>query len=525
MVSLTLSVLVVGLDVTILNVALPSFGLDLGASTDQLQWFVASYSIAVAAALLPFGLLGDRLGRKKVLIAALVLFGASSLACSYATTPAELIVGRILLGLGAAAILPLTLAVVPVMFTEKDRPKAITAVTATIFLSYPVGPLLGGWLIDRFFWGAVFLINVPVVVAAVVLVAVFLPESRSAAPVRLDRAGIALSSIGLTLFTYGVITAGQDGWTDPIALAAILVGGAIIGGFVLRERRLTRSGRQPLIEPALLRSATFVWGSILSTMVAFVLFGVLFAIPQYFQAVNDATAFATGLRLLPLIAGMFLGPPVGAVIGARRSRAGGSADRTLVALGFAVMATGLAVGVFTTRTSDFWFVAGWLALVGAGLGIALPASMNAALGALDAERSGAGSAVLTVLRQVGATISVALLGSILNSIYRAQVRLNGLPQVVVELIDSRVHAGVGPAAIIASRLGVASLFDSVNDSFAHGLEVMLGISAVIAAACVYLAVRYLPAGPVAASVAVAAGETVAAEPPAGQLRVQPAGID
>jgi DHA2 family multidrug resistance protein-like MFS transporter len=177
--ALALSVLVVALDLFVLTLALPTLSSDLHASSADLQWFVAAYSLVLAAALLPAGLLGDRAGRKRMLTWALVLFGAASLGCAYATSAGELIAARAVLGLAAAVILPLSLAVLPVMFSPGERPRAIALVGGATFLGYPVGPILGGWLLDHFWWGSVFLINVPVVVIAVAAVIWLMPESRS----------------------------------------------------------------------------------------------------------------------------------------------------------------------------------------------------------------------------------------------------------------------------------------------------------------------------------------------------------
>src|SRR5208282_4972267 len=224
LVAIAASVLVVGLDLTVLNLALPTIANDLHASTSDLQWFSDAYSLVLAAAMLPAGLLGDRFGRKKVLLAALVLFGAGSVTCAYATSTGELITARAVLGLGAAAIFPLSLAVIPVLFAPEERQKAIALMASATFISFPIGPIVGGSLLDHFWWGSVFLINVPVVVLALVAVAFLLPESRSAQRPSVDYLGVILSSAGLAGLTYGFIRAGQDGWTDGGALGTIAAG-------------------------------------------------------------------------------------------------------------------------------------------------------------------------------------------------------------------------------------------------------------------------------------------------------------
>jgi len=283
------SVLVVGLDLTILNLALPVLSTQLHASTTDLQWFSASYSLVLAAALLPAGLLGDRLGRKKMLLIALVVFGASSAACAFAGSPAELIAARAVLGLGAAVIFPMSIAVLPVLFAPDEQPRAIAIVMGATCIAYPVGPLLGGWLLDNFWWGSVFLINVPVVAIALVAVALLMPESHGARSRRIDIPGIVLSSLGLAGVTYGCIKAGANGWTDPAALAMLLAGAVVLAVFVAWERRAGRHGTA-LVQLELFRSASFTWGTLLATVVSFAMFGVLFATPQYFQAVEGTDA-------------------------------------------------------------------------------------------------------------------------------------------------------------------------------------------------------------------------------------------
>ena len=218
--ALAVSSLVVGLDLTVLNLALPTWPSALHiTSGDMLQWFVVSYSLVFAAMLLPAGLLGDRFGRKRLLIVALVVFGVASLACAYSASAGQLIAARALLGLGAAFILPLSIAVIPVLFTEDERQRAITVVMGMTMVAFPIGPILGGWLLTHFWWGSVFLINVPVIVVALVAVALLMPESRSTRRAPIDYSGVVLSSVGLTLLSYGLIEAGQKGWGHAADIA------------------------------------------------------------------------------------------------------------------------------------------------------------------------------------------------------------------------------------------------------------------------------------------------------------------
>ena len=478
LIAISASVLVVGLDLTVLNLALPVLSTQLHASTTDLQWFSAAYSLVLAAALLPAGMIGDRAGRKKMLLIALVVFGASSAACAFAGSAGELIAARAVLGLGAAMIFPMSIAVLPVLFAPEERPRAIAAVMGATFIAYPVGPLLGGWLLDNFWWGSVFLINVPVVVVALVAVALLLPESHGARSTRIDVPGIILSSLGLAGLTYGCIKAGQDGWSDPAALATILAGALLLALFVLWERRAGRRG-QALVQLELFRSAAFTWGTILTTFVSFAMFGILFAMPQYFQGVRGLDSLATGLRMLPMIGGMVVGMIGGTRLQTPPKGPGGAAGdppvsaRILVMAGFVVMAAGLGVGATTSAASGSAFTATWYAVAGLGLGLAMPAAMNAALGALTPERSGSGSALITAMRQVGATIGVAVLGTVLLSGYRSQLDLGGLPAA-----GSPAWRGPGSRKRrVAAALHRLRCSATVRAAFAHGLDVMLAVCA------------------------------------------------
>jgi DHA2 family multidrug resistance protein-like MFS transporter len=541
LIAISVSVLVVGLDLTVLTLALPTLSRALHASASDLQWFTDAYSLVLAAAMLPAGLLGDRLGRKKVLLASLALFGAGSAACAYSASAGELIAARALLGLGAAAIMPLSLAVLPVLFTSEERTKAIAVVMGATFIAFPAGPLLGGWLLDSFWWGSVFLINVPVAVLALIAVAVLMPESRSERRPRLDVTGVAISSAGLAGLTYGFIRAGGSGWTDAAALAAMIAGAAVLGAFVAWERRVSRrfaapgatatatrgaaatrparstsgtttstadtlaavpvaraaardraTATQPLVDLSLFRSAGFTWGTILATLVSFAMFGIFYAMPQFFQDVRGLDALGSGIRLLPLIGGMVVGMLAGAKLQTvPGNQPGGTppvSARTLVAAGFAVMTAALAAGAFTRTSSGASFTAAWFAVAGLGLGLAMPTTTNAALDALTAERSGSGSAVISALRQVGATIGVAILGTVLSSGYQGHLHPSGLPPALASAARSSVAAGVEAA----HALRLASLLDAVRTAFTHGLDSMLWVCAGIAVASALLALAFLP---------------------------------
>ena len=486
------SVLVVGLDLTVLNLALPSMAVSLHASTGDLQWIVDSYSLVLAALILPAGLLGDRYGRKRLLLISLVLFGASSAACAYASSVGELIAARAVLGIGAAGVFPLALSVLPVLFAPEERQRAVAVIAGSTMLSFPIGPIVGGYLLNHFWWGSVFLINVPVVVLALTAVALLMPESRSARRPSIDGWGLVVSGAGLVALTYGFIKAGQDGWSDATALGLITAGALVLALLPAVERRVANRGGQPLADLQLFSSPGFRWGTILATLVSFAMFGIFFALPQYFQDVRGANALGSGIRLLPLVGGMLIGMVVGTRLTAARK--GGTAPagpRTIVTAGYLLMATAMVFGALTTLSSSTGYVLAWVALAGLGLGLVMPSAMGVALGALSAERSGAGSALLTAMRQVGSTIGVAVLGTVISNSYSHSVAsaAGQLPAQAAGAVRSSVGAGVG----VAGKLGSSSLLDTIRTAFVHGIDLMLWTCGGIAVACALLAVTFLPA--------------------------------
>jgi MFS transporter, DHA2 family, multidrug resistance protein len=508
--AISVSALVVGLDLTVLTLALPTIGATTGASTGDLQWITDSYALVMAALILPAGLLGDAYGRKRVLLVSLVVFAAASAWVAYSAGIGELIAARAVLGVGAAAVFPMAIAVIPVMFAEHERQKAVSAMAAAIFVSYPIGPILGGFLLDHFWWGSVFLINVPVVAIALVAVARWLPESRAASRPRLDVPGVTASSAALIGVTYGFIRAGEAGWTDALALSTMAAGVVLLAVFVWWERRVAscasrgddppkpprgKTGSQPLVDLPLFRVTGFRWGTILMTLVTFAMFGLMFTVPLYFQDIRGATPLGSGVRMLPLVGGMLVGMAAGSRLTDTRKGPGGSVLPPLVSArlgitaGFCVMAAGLALGAFTSLSSSMGFAALWITLTGAGLGAAMPAAMNAAIGALTEDRSASGGALIQAVRQVGATIGVAVLGTVISNGYASRLpsSVTALPAAAADAVRSGVAGGVA----VAGKLGSAPLLGQVRSAFVGGMDVMLWTCGGIAIASALLALIFL----------------------------------
>ncbi|TCO47206.1 EmrB/QacA subfamily drug resistance transporter [Kribbella antiqua] len=495
--AMSVSLIVVGLDLTVLNVALPTLATELDASISQLQWFANAYTLVLAALLLPAGLLGDRFGQKWLLVGALVMFGAASAACAFATSPGQLIAFRAGLGIGAAFLIPLSMSLINVLFAPEERGRAITTWVMANSLGIPLGPVLGGWLLDNYRWGSIFLINVPLVVVGVVAVALLVPATRGHRSGRIDVLGIGLSGAGLVALTYGFVSAGERGWGDPLTLGGIALGVVVLAAFGVWQTRAA----DPLVDLSLFRSREFTWGTVLATVASFALMGLLFVLPQLFQAVQGVDALQTGLRLLPIIGGLL----VGSKLAERLVVAMGA--RVTVAVGFVLMFGGLAMGAFTDTGDSYGYAAIWVSVVGLSIGFTLPPVMQLATGALSTERSGAGSGLIQALRQVGGTIGVAILGTVLNSAYRDRLDVTGLPPAVADAARDSASGAVA----VATKVGSPSLTESARNAFVHGMNSTLWTCCAVAVLGLLLAIAYLPRRS-AVSVADGTAEVVTIKP-------------
>jgi EmrB/QacA subfamily drug resistance transporter len=481
--AITLAVLAVTLDITVLSVALPTLAAKLNASESDLQWFSSGYALVLAAAMLPAGLLGDRYGHKKVLLSALVLFGAGSLACGFAQSAGVFLFARLVLGLAGANVIVMALATVTMLFSEKERPLAVGIWGAANFLAMPLGPILGGWLLKNFWWGWVFLMNVPVVLVGLVATILLIPESHAQKRPKLDPIGVIASAGGLAALVYGLIKAGDNGWGSTVAWVWMSGGVVVLVGFFFWESWLGhRPGGQPLVDLTLFRSAAFTWGVVLATIGVMAMIGVLFTMPQYFQGVLGTDTMDSGVRLLPLIGGIV----VGAGLAARLARLLGA--KITASLGFAVLAAGLLWGAQTQVGSSTGFIAAWMAFAGTGMGFALATAASAAIVRLPQEKSGVASGVLQALQKVGSPLGAAILGSVISSAYQGRLHLAGLPSQVASVVKQSVFSGVA----VAQYLHSSSLLTSVRTAFVHGMDVALLVSVGIAVVGIVLALIFLP---------------------------------
>jgi EmrB/QacA subfamily drug resistance transporter len=482
--ALTISGLVLGLDITILVTALPTLSAKLNATTDQLQWMSAAYTLALAGFMLPAGVLGDRLGRKRLLLFGLATFGISSAVASQMTSANGLILMRVIMGASGAIVLPLMQAMLPSMFQEDERQRAIGISGAGAFIGLPLGPLLAGWLLTHYDWGSIFLINVPVVVIGVIGVWLFVPESKDPAARRLDWIGAILEVVGVTGIVYGIIEEPLRGWSDVQVYGPIVGGALLLVGFAVRQLRV----HVPLIDLTLFKSARFTWATVAFTVVGFALTGVLFILSPFLQIVQGSDAQGTGIRLLPLIAAMMVGAVstdlVAKRIGTKVTVAGGMLG---CAVGMIILSR---VGVDT----GYGLVALSLAIIGLSIAYTMIPSLDAILGSLPEGETGAGSALTRTLQNIGSSFGVAVMGSILNSAYKAGLsgHLNGLPVQVQSAAQSSVAVAAALAHHLTSPVG-AQLLRAAQDAYSQGMSEVMLVSAAMMIGGAILMALFLPA--------------------------------
>jgi len=474
---LCLSLIIIGLDNTILNVALPTLSQDLHATDSQLQWIVDGYTLVFAGLLLTAGALGDRFGRRGALFLGLGLFAAASIIAAWVDTPSQLIAARCAMGIGGAIIMPATLSVLTNVFTDtKERAKAIGIWAAVSGLGIVLGPTAGGWLLEHFWWGSVFLVNVPVAVAALVAGFWLVPDSRDPAAPRVDLPGSVLSIVGLSTLVWAIIEGHGRGWTSTSILAAFAVATATIVGFLLWERHTDH----PMLDLRFFRDARFSAASVAITLVFFALFGTIFFLTQYLQLVLGYSALEAGRRLLP-IATMVLGAPIAMKL---MQRVG---VRIVVPIGLSIVTGALLLLGTTTVDDGYGQLAIVLACIGFGMGMTMAPATEAVMASLPKAKAGVGSAMNDTVRQVGGTLGVAVLGSILSSTYSAELIGPGVPEPATE--------GLGQAVAIAQRLPAAAggeLLQAARVAFVESMTTTVLVAAAVSAAGALIAFLWLP---------------------------------
>ncbi|HEX7745600.1 MAG TPA: MFS transporter [Micromonosporaceae bacterium] len=487
---LVVSLLVVVLDNTILNVALRTLAdpvRGLGATQGELEWAINSYTLVFAGLLFTFGVLGDRYGRKRFLLLGLALFGLSSLLSAYAQDPGQLVAARALMGVGGAAIMPVTLSIISNVFDPRERAKAIGIWSASVGLAVAIGPILGGALLESYWWGSVFLINVPVVLAGLVAVALIVPESRDPRPGRIDVVGVLLSVVGLVALTYGIIDGGEHGFDRPPVWAAIAVGVAVIAAFIAYERRIA----YPSLDVRLFRVPRFAAPVAVIGLIFFAAMGVMFFSSFYLQLVRGYSPLETGLLFLPFAVAQLVFAPRSAGM-VRRFGA-----KAVSAAGLALTVVALTAFAFIQADTPIWAFVVVFFLQGVGMANIMPPSMESIMSSLPREKAGVGSAVSNTVRQVGGALGIAVLGSVLASVYRDQI--GPATQALPTPAREAANASVSGAYAVAERLGPAGgpVLHAASDAFVSAMHWAAVLAAVVAVFGVLVALRWMPGRPAA----------------------------
>jgi EmrB/QacA subfamily drug resistance transporter len=481
---LCLSVLLVSVDNTIVNVALPTIGRELAASTSDLQWVVDGYTLAFAALLLLGGALGDRFGRHRVLELGLIAFAVTSLLSALADTTGQLVAGRAAMGVSAAAIYPATLALLITAFPDRrERATAIGIWSAVTGLSVAIGPVTGGLLLEHFSWGSVFLVNLPLVAIAVIAGRLLLTESADPRPRRFDLLGAAASVAAIGLLVWTTIEAPDRGWDSAQTLGGYLAAAVALAFFIGWELRRT----DPLLDVRLFTDPRVSVGSGAIAVAFFSLFGFIFLITQYLQTVRGYGTLTAGLATLPFA--LVIGAVSPLAILAMRALG----TKLVVAAGLLTMAAGFAVAAGTTLESEYWGrIVVSMVLMAAGLGLVTSPATEAVMGALRSEEAGAGSAVNDTVREVGGTLGVAVVGSVMSTVYGPSVvdalTSAGAPAEVADGAAESVFAGL---AVAGQLPGAATT--AVQQSFLDGVSAGSWVTAAVSAVGAVVVLAFLPA--------------------------------
>ena len=479
---LCLSLLVVVIDNTILNTALPTLARVLHAGTSSLQWITDAYTLCFAALLIPAGALGDRYGRRRSLLGGLAVFALGSVVAAFASGTGMLIGARVVMGLGAAFVMPATLSILNAVFPPKERPQAIAAWSAVTGIGIVIGPTLGGLLLSHFWWGSIFLINVPLVAVALAGVMLTVPETAEPSVHRLDLLGTVLVGGALFAIVDAIIEAPDRGWTGAMTLAEIAAGFAALGIFAWWELRTAH----PLVDLRIFTSRAFSTAAAAVTVIFFALFGSLFVLTQYLQLVHGYSPLSAGLRALPFAFAIGAMSPVSPILAKRFG------TRLVIPAGMALMGLGLldlsTVGVHTSYPP----MALAIAIMGAGMGMVMAPASTTIMTTVPAHQAGAGSAINDTIREVGGALGIAVVGSLAAAVYRSRLTHVLVAQHAPGLVVHVATGSVAAADITGRQVGgaagselVAAAHSAFVNAMAMGVRVAAGVALVSAVAAIF----------------------------------------
>ncbi len=483
---LCLTVLIINLDGTILNVALPTIVNTLHATSSQLQWIVDAYTIILAGLLLIAGSLGDHVGRKWVFVSGLVLFAAGSAASAFSNSPDQLVAARSFMGIGAAAIMPSTLSILTNVFTKPlDRARAIGLWSGTNGLGLAIGPVVGGWLLTHYWWGSVFLINVPIALLTCVAALFLVPDSKNKAAKPIDPVGAGLSLLWVTLLLWGIIEAPMRGWSSAPILLAMIGAVAVVGVFVAWERRSSH----PMLELSFFKSRRFSVAMAGLGLVLFALSGGLFLFTQYLQFCLGYSAFQTGLRIAPIAGVLLLVASLSSMLVRRfGTKIVVFSGMGLIALGFAMLST-------VTLHSTYANVLPAFFLLGIGSGLTVAPCTESVMGSVPVELAGVGSATNSTALQIGGALGVAVLGSLLSTHYQndmgSLLAHSVIPGPVLHTAIGSLGGALGIARHVGGSVGY-SLARSARQSFIDAMTFAVSVGAMLSGVAAVLVLALLP---------------------------------
>jgi EmrB/QacA subfamily drug resistance transporter len=485
LVVLCLSLLIVTIDNTVLNTALPTLSRSLHAGTSSLQWIVDAYVLCFAALLVTAGALGDRFGRRRALLAGLIVFAIGSIAASFATSAGVLIADRVIMGLGAAFVMPSTLSILNAVFPSNERPGAIGAWSAVAGIGIVLGPTLGGLLLAHFWWGSVFLVNVPLVLVALIAVDRIVPETIDGSVKRLDVVGTILIAGALVAIIDAIIEAPTRGWTSAATIAVFGAGLALMALFVRRELRIDN----PLIDLRVFANRSFSAAAGAVTVLFFALFGSLFALTQYLQLVHGYSPLSAGLRALPFAIAMGIASPISTVAAKRLG------TRTVITAGLVAMSGGLFALSFLHADTPYTSVAAFVALMGAGMGLVMAPASTTIMASVPAAQAGAGSAVNDTVREVGGALGVAVIGSLTAAVYGSHLGHQMTAHHAPAAVTSAATESVAAADVISQKIGGTTgseLVQAAHNAFVSGMSAGMRVAAGVALLGAVAAIVALP---------------------------------
>jgi EmrB/QacA subfamily drug resistance transporter len=511
---LCLALLIITLDNTILNVAIPALVQDLHASTSQLQWIVDGYTLVFAGLLLTLGSVGDRYGRKGALMIGVTIFGLGSAMSAFAGSATQLIFTRASMGIGAALIMPATLSLLTNIFADpRERARAIGAWAAVAGASGALGPVLGGVLLAHFSWGSVFFVNIPIIVVVLIAGARLLPSSRDEDAPKLDPLGAVLSIVGLVAVLWGIIEAPTKGWGDGTVITSLVVGAAFLGAFVLWELHSSH----PMLDVRFFKNRRFSAANMAITLVFFAMFGQAFLATQYLQTVLGYSALESGLRMLPMAVVMVAVSPLAPRLVERIG------TKIVVGTGLLIVVVGLLVYATVPVENGYWHLLGAFFFVAVGMALTMAPATESVMGSLPRAKAGVGSAMNDTTRQMGGALGVAILGSLLATTYRPGItrKVAGLalsPEQLAAAKDS-IGGAVQVAASLPGEVG-RQLALGAKTEFVDGMHISVLVAAIIVAVASAVVFLFLPARAIDPNSLVTSTSTEVTPPPGGELEDQ-----